>query len=152
MHVSPHFTLEELCRSARADEAGINNTATHPHIIENLTELALNILEPIRTFIGPFSPTSCFRSRALNRLIHGSAASQHSKGQASDQITLDNYALAEFIFRELPFDQLILEHVTEEKPNNGWIHVSYVSFRKPRKEVLYFDGTEYHRLDWNSDD
>lgn len=154
MQLSPHFTLEELCKSARATEAGINNIATHPRIIENLTDLAENMLEPIRDFMGPFSPTSGYRSPALNRLIEGSASSQHSKGQASDQTTenrervVTNYDLGVFIFENLNFDQLILELTTEEQPVGGWIHASYVSFRPGRREVLYYDGSKYHKLDW----
>ena len=40
-------------------------------------------------------------------------------------VGVDNAELADWIKRELPYDQLILEYYTPGEPNSGWIHCSY---------------------------
>jgi hypothetical protein len=37
----------------------------------------------------------------------------------------DNAELADWIYSNLEFDQLILEFYTPGEPNSGWIHCSY---------------------------
>lgn len=146
MQLSPHFTLKELCRSPRALEAGINNLATDPEVIENLTDFAINILEPIRIVTGPFSPGSCFRNRKLNKLVGSKSTSQHGKGEAADFDNLPgftNYELACFVFMTLDFDQMILEKFNEDNPEDGWLHVSYNPRGNGRRQVLYYDGKNY---------
>ena len=54
MKLSPNFSLQELCKSQTAIRRGINNTAPPPHV-ESLTQLAVNILQPIREYYNiPF--------------------------------------------------------------------------------------------------
>ena len=51
-------------------------------------------------------------------------------------MTLDNKVLAEWIKKNLIFDQLILEFYKEsEGPRSGWVHVSY-SASDPRGQSL----------------
>ena len=48
----------------------------------------------------------------------------------------DNAELADWIYKNLEFDQLILEFYTPGEPNSGWIHCSYTT-DQPRKQFLH---------------
>ena len=48
----------------------------------------------------------------------------------------DNAELADWIHKNLPYDQLILEFYTPGEPNSGWIHCSYIP-EQPRKQFLH---------------
>jgi zinc D-Ala-D-Ala carboxypeptidase len=136
MVISQHLTLAELIRSESAKRHGINNMPTPEHI-ENLKALAENIFEPIRTeFRVPIYLSSAYRSQALNKLVKGSAKSQHCKGEAID-IDMDGHThnitnkdIFDFIVAKLPFDQVINEF------NYAWIHVSYKKNGPQRKQIL----------------
>tara|TARA_R110002020_G_scaffold297278_4_gene513090 strand:- start:806 stop:1270 length:465 start_codon:yes stop_codon:yes gene_type:complete len=150
MQLTNNFTLQELCKSQTATRKGIDNSPVDEQIINNLKLLAANILQPVRdNFALPFTPSSGYRSPALNEAIGGSATSQHSKGQAADieVPTIPNIDLAKWIVGELKFDQLILEFYKEDDPTAGWIHVSYVDLNiaTNRHEVLSYDGKSYQK-------
>tara|TARA_R100000935_G_scaffold47927_1_gene72182 strand:+ start:1130 stop:1594 length:465 start_codon:yes stop_codon:yes gene_type:complete len=150
MNLSPNFSLRELCKSQTATRKGLNNVpdaSWEKPIVENLVELAGNILQPIReNYNIPFTPSSGYRSPALNDAIGGSKTSQHSLGQAVDieVPTVDNATLAQWIIDNLIFDQLILEFYKKGEPNSGWVHVSYKN-EGNRKEILTFDGKSYQK-------
>lgn len=146
-HISSHFSLAELSRSALALRHGITNT---PGAVEigHLTRLAKNILEPVREhFRMPFSPSSAYRSPELNRLAGSRDTSQHMRGQAADfEIpSLANGDLAYWIRDNLTFDQLILEFYHAEVPKSGWVHCSYVAGLN-RNQCLIFDGKNYQKF------
>ena len=87
-----HFTIHELTRSATADRKGIDNTPSK-QVIENLTALVDNVLDPLREAWGkPIHVNSGFRSPELNRAVGGVPGSQHMKGEAAD-ITAGSQAL-----------------------------------------------------------
>ena len=75
----------------------------------------------------PFAPSSWYRGPELNEAIGGSARSQHVKGEAVDFELphVDNWELAEWCYRNLDFDQLIVEFMVEGDPTAGWVHCSY---------------------------
>lgn len=126
MQVSPHFTLAELTRSQTALRRGIANQPDPAHLLA-LHGLAIHILEPMRAVFGPFSPSSCYRSAALNRAIGGAPRSQHMLGQAADikLPTISNMQLAAWAHTHLPFDQMIVEFHDPADPHHGWLHISY---------------------------
>ena len=135
-HLSPHFTLGELTKSAQALRLGIDN-APDGQAHKNLCALCLNILEPVREHFGiPFTPSSGYRSPAVNEAIGSKPTSQHRLGQAADFEVpgVSNLKLAEWIRDNLEFDQLILEFHTPGDPNSGWVHCSYRSVGQNRKE------------------
>lgn len=140
MKISEHLDLSEVIRSESAKRAGISNMPSEEHI-RNLKLLAENIFEPIRAnFRIPIRISSGYRSRSLNGYINGSLSSQHCKGEAID-IDMDgnphgitNAQVFEYIKNNLPFDQLIWEFGTDENPD--WVHVSYSSTGKQRKQAL----------------
>ena len=48
----------------------------------------------------------------------------------------DNAELADWIYKNLEFDQLILEYYKVGEPNSGWIHCS-ICDKNPRKQFLH---------------
>jgi len=137
MNLSRNFTLSELIKSDTAIRMGINNNPSAEQI-EKLKALCENILQPVRDHYGRVKVTSCFRSIDLCLAIKSSANSQHAKAEAADFecIGVDNAELADWIYKNLEFDQLILEFYTPGEPNSGWIHCSYVP-EGGRKQFLH---------------
>jgi zinc D-Ala-D-Ala carboxypeptidase len=113
---------------------------TEAHIA-NFKLLAENVFEPIRKHFGkPIHISSGYRSAELNKAIGGAASSQHCSGEAID-IDMDGHAggvtnkmVFDFIKENLNFDQLIWEFGTDAAPD--WVHVSYESTGKQRKQIL----------------
>ena len=129
MQLSKSFTLNELTKSQEATRLGIDNTPNEEQI-QNLKILCEKILQPLRDFYGmPVSISSGYRSVALCEAIGSSAKSQHTKGQAADFeiFGVPNKEVAEFIVKNLEYDQCILEFWNENEPNSGWVHCSYSS-------------------------
>jgi zinc D-Ala-D-Ala carboxypeptidase len=138
MQLSKHLSLAEVTRSESAKRNGISNQPTAEHL-ENFKKLAEKVFEPIREhFKAPIHISSGYRSLALNKKIGGSSTSQHCSGEAID-IDMDGTAITnkqvfDFIKQHLEFDQLIWEFGTASNPD--WVHVSYESTGKQRKQVL----------------
>lgn len=140
MKLSNNLDLGELTRSESAKRVGISNKPTAEHI-ENMKNLANNIFQPIREhFDVPIFISSGYRSKELNAKVGGSTTSQHSSGEAID-IDMDgsssgvtNKEVFDFIKDNLDFDQLIWEFGSKKNPD--WVHVSYESTGKQRKQIL----------------
>jgi hypothetical protein len=136
MKLSAHLDLSEVIRSESAKRNGISNMPIPLHI-ENFKLLAEKVFEPIRTHFGvPIHISSGYRSVELNKCIGGSLTSQHCQGEAID-IDMDsstsgvtNKMVFDYIKDNLEFDQLINEF------DYSWVHVSYESTGKQRKQVL----------------
>jgi hypothetical protein len=47
----------------------------------------------------------------------------------------DNAEVADWIYKNLDFDQMILEYYVPGEPNSGWVHCSYTT-DQPRKQFL----------------
>jgi hypothetical protein len=140
MKLSEHLDLSEITRSDTAKRKGISNQPTPEHL-ENFKKLAENIFEPIRNhFKEPIFISSGYRSKELNTAVGGSLTSQHCSGEAIDidmdgrSSTVTNKMIFEYIKNHLNFDQLIFEFGTDSNPD--WVHVSYESTGKQRKQVL----------------
>jgi hypothetical protein len=141
MKLSEHLDLAEVTRSESAKRKGISNMPTAEHIA-NFKILAEKIFEPIRNhFRCPIIISSGYRSKELNSSIPGSSAtSQHCTGEAID-LDMDgtphgvtNRMVFDYIKNNLEFDQLIYEFGTAENPD--WVHVSYETTGKQRKQIL----------------
>ena len=128
-----YFTIKELCQSSTATQKGIDNTP-NSEIVNNLTQLVDNILDPLRKEYGkPIKVNSGYRCDALNKAVGGSKTSHHRFGLAAD-ITAGNkfenrklFILAQKL--NLPFDQLI------DEKDYSWVHISFST--KPRKQILH---------------
>jgi hypothetical protein len=138
MQLSKNLSLAEMISSESAKRKNIINTPTVDHL-SNMRKLALNIFQPIREhFNAPINVSSGYRSLALNRAIGGAVTSQHCSGEAVD-IDMDgsnttNAQVFNWIKDNLVFDQLIWEFGNDNNPD--WVHVSYESTGKQRKQIL----------------
>jgi zinc D-Ala-D-Ala carboxypeptidase len=147
MQLSKNLELSEVTRSETAKRRGISNMPTEEHI-ENFKKLAENVFQPIRDHFGvPIRISSGYRSEALNKAIGGAGkmvngkyvpSSQHCTGEAididMDGTSITNKQVFDYIKANLEFDQLIWEFGTDANPD--WVHVSYESTGKQRKQVL----------------
>jgi len=141
MQLSKYFTLVELTPSGTAKRLGIKNDPTPEHL-ENLKLLSVNVLDKVREHFGkPIWVSSGYRSKALNDVTPGSSAtSQHCTGEAADLdqdgrgTGVTNKMVFDYIKDNLVFDQLIYEYGTDSNPD--WVHVSWESNGKQRKQVL----------------
>jgi hypothetical protein len=140
MQLSEHLSLAEVTRSETAKRKGVSNMPTEAHIT-NFKLLAEKVFEPIRNHFGkPIHISSGYRSEALNKAIGGAKSSQHCSCEAID-IDMDgsahgitNKMVFDYIKDNLEFDQLIWEFGTSTNPD--WVHVSYESTGKQRKQIL----------------
>ena len=137
MELTRNFTLSELTKSDTAIRKGINNNPNAEQV-EKLKALCENILQPVRDHFGRVKVTSGFRSVDLCIAIGSSERSQHAKAEAADFECpgVDNVELADWIYKNLPYDQLILEFYTPGEPNSGWIHASWIE-GTPRASFLH---------------
>jgi len=138
MQLSKHLSLAEVTRSESAKRNGISNEPTAEHL-ENFKKLAEKVFEPIREhFNTPIHISSGYRSAALNKKIGGSLTSQHCSGEAididMDGTSITNKQVFDYIKNNLVFDQMIWEFGTDKNPD--WVHVSYESTGKQRKQIL----------------
>jgi zinc D-Ala-D-Ala carboxypeptidase len=138
MQISKHLSLAEVSRSETAKRRGINNTPSGEHL-ENFKKLAENIFEPIREHFGvPIHISSAYRSAELNRAVGGSSSSQHCSAEAIDidmqDTSITNAQIFNYIKDNLNFDQMIWEFGNDTNPD--WVHVSYESTGKQRKQIL----------------
>ena len=138
MQISKHLSLAEVSRSETAKRRGISNTPSGEHL-ENFKKLAENIFEPIREHFGvPIHISSGYRSKELNAAVGGSSSSQHCQGEAididMDGTTITNAEIFNYIKDNLNFDQLLWEFGNDSNPD--WVHVSYESTGKQRKQIL----------------
>lgn len=129
-----YFTIEELCRSAKAEAMRIDNTPPRDAVM-SLETLVECVLDPLREAYGkPIIVNSGYRSVPLNKAVGGARNSQHTKGEAAD-ITVGskegNQWLFNYIRDHLDYDQLIDEY------DYRWVHVSYDVCRCNRREIIH---------------
>tara|TARA_R110000787_G_C13241067_1_gene428304 strand:- start:29 stop:484 length:456 start_codon:yes stop_codon:yes gene_type:complete len=134
--ISEHISWKEGTFSNTAKRLKINNKPTK-EIIKNMDLVADKVFEPLREWVdGAIRVNSFYRCEELNTALRGSKNSSHIKGQAIDIDSLGkktNAEMYEYIKDNLDFDLLIWEF-GEVDPK--WLHISYVSKKENRKEVL----------------
>ena len=138
-HISKHFSKLEATNSPTAKKYGIKNEPTIAQW-NRIKSLVDNVLEPTRVALDkPITVNSIFRSQKLNERVKGAGTSQHlaNNGAAADieLPSLGNKVLFDYILNNLDFDQLIWEY-GDSVNGPDWVHVSYISTDKNRKEVL----------------
>ena len=136
--ISKYISDKEGVYSRTAIRLDIDNVPTKEHLA-NMVELAENIFEPLRAYVGgPIKINSFYRSPELNKAIGGSTKSQHCHGQAIDIDDtfgrMTNAEMYDFIKEHLDFDQMIWEFGNDNNPD--WVHVSYVSPEQNRNRCL----------------
>ncbi len=127
-----YFSIKELTKSETATRLKIDNTPT-AEVIDNLTALVDNVLDPLRELYGkPIHISSGYRCPRLNKAVGGVANSQHLTGQAADinqGSHEENRRLFIYLEEYCTFDQLLWEN------GGAWIHVSFRKDGKNRQQV-----------------
>lgn len=155
--VSEYVSLAEVTHSNTAISRGLDNTPTTNQLLL-IQALCLNVFDKLREHTGaPIKINSVFRGPELNKAIGGSKTSQHCVGINSSNrnygaaMDIDDYywrkginkfnntEMGDWIRENLDYDQLIYEKPVNGYP--GWIHVSYRSDGKNRKENLIYLGS-----------
>ena len=138
LKISKFITYKEATTSQTATRKGILNVPSDLELI-NMQLVGIRIFDVVREhFNTPIRVSSFFRSSALNKEVGGSKTSQHVKGQAIDiQGTgkVTNKMIFDYVKNNLDFDQLIWEYGTDKNP--AWVHISYVSKEKNRKQIIH---------------
>lgn len=139
MNLTPHFELEELCKTTHKDLAE-TNLEEAKKIMGRMYQLA-GFAERVRGIIGkPLIVNSGFRCVKLNNAVGGSLTSQHLYAEAID-IRVSGKSATELFqiiaASDLKYDQLILEKVGSSQ----WVHVSIGS----KKEKLIYANGKYSR-------
>ena len=123
--LSPHFLLREFLNLGKYPE-----NIPPMQVVANLTYGCHFLLEPARLLVGPIIINSGFRCEAVNRKVGGVRNSQHLIGQAADIRPSDPaqfWKLVDYL-KKCPYtDQLLT--------GNGWLHISWSPFSKPRQYV-----------------
>ena len=140
MSISKNFNMSEFAVSAAASAKG--HTIVIPEDLKpNIVALVINLLQPICDATGwKDKINSGYRDDFTNNLVGGAKGSQHTKGEAADNMfyVLKNgkaeylkpiEVLRKVIELNLDFDQMIAYP--------GFVHLSYTTDRKNRKQVLY---------------
>lgn len=133
--ISENFRLNEFLKSETANKLNIDNRPS-VLVVENLKNLILNVMQPLRTEIGsPIIITSGFRCATLNKMIGGKPNSQHLMGYACDFITpyMDLQEVFKLIKKKYDYDQLLYEY---NHKGEKWLHISYVTNRKNRRQAI----------------
>ena len=137
-NISKYISYKEAITSQTATRNKIENTPNELELV-CMQLVGLRVFDVVREhFNVPIRVSSFFRSLALNKAVGGSKTSQHVKGQAIDMQgsgKVSNKMIFDYIKDNLDFDQLIWEFGTDKNP--AWVHVSYVSKDKNRKQILY---------------
>ena len=130
--IGKYYKLGNVIYSSIANQYNINNMPgvdgdpNQSKVIENLTNLFYNVVDPIVDAFPNLEITSAYRCIELNKKIGGSSRSQHVVGQAVD-IRIPSQTSAEvynYIYYNVKnWDQLIWEF--PEKEGEAWIHISY---------------------------
>jgi hypothetical protein len=133
-NISKYISYQEATTSQTAVRKGIKNEPGDNELLA-MQLVGIRVFDVVREhFKTPLRVSSFYRSPELNSAIGGSSrTSQHVKGQAIDiQGTgkVTNKMIFDYIKENLDFDQLINEF------NYSWVHVSYVSKEKNRKQIL----------------
>ncbi len=142
-NISDNISFKEATYSDTATRLKIKNTPTEEHL-KAMKAVANEVFQPLREWAEhPIRINSMYRSPELCEAIpNSSKTSQHTKGQAIDLTTLgekSNRELFYYIKDNLDFDQLIWEFGKSPESEDGsprWIHVSYVSKKANRNNVL----------------
>jgi zinc D-Ala-D-Ala carboxypeptidase len=136
--ISKYISYQEAISSQTATRKKIVNITNGVQLI-CMQVVATKIFDVVREHFGvPLRVSSFFRCLLLNNAVGGSKTSQHCKGQAIDMQgtgEVSNKMIFDYIKEHLDFDQLIWEFGNNENP--AWVHVSYVSKEKNRKQILY---------------
>lgn len=145
MHLTDHFTLEEMTQSDTATRLGIDNTPTK-EALTNLKTLAEG-LEHVRTKLNGNSirVSSGYRSLGLNRTLRSKDTSHHVMGLAAD-FTCPRFGNVDDVMRTISESGIEFEQLIKEF--DSWIHISFPPVgTKAKRQLLVIDrnGTRIYQ-------
>ena len=119
-----NFSIKELCHSDTATAFKFSNVPETIAVMDNLLNLIVYVLQPLRDKFGAIKVTSGFRNTRLNRLVGGSATSNHLVGSAADLIPQKATfkQLYDYVTTHLDYDECFIE---TDKKGNKWLHVAF---------------------------
>lgn len=127
IQISANFMISEFIHSKTAQQKGYHEQyIITPDIYNNIHDLVIYILQPLRYAVGRVDISSGYRCKRLNEAVKGSRTSDHMRGAAAD-IKVQNIELAVSFLKRRMFDQMIIY--------KNFIHISY---RAPllRKQII----------------
>lgn len=126
-----NFTISELVHSDTATRQNINNMPDLKSL-DNMLDLIVFLLQPIRDKFGSIRVTSGYRCEQLNRLLKGATNSNHKIGAAADIIPLKATfkQIYDFIINNLDYDECFIE---KNSTGTMWLHVAYRKGNNRRK-------------------
>lgn len=134
-HLSPHFRLGEMVRTSHRR---IDNTPSLD-VVDRLTMLCQELLEPVRERFGPLWVTSGYRCAALNTTIGGSSTSAHLHGCAADFVPVWDVSTHDIV-KWIVSSNLLYDQVIDEYSSTAnWVHLGMVRPgipHGPRKQAL----------------
>lgn len=137
--ISKYLYLDDVIQSGTADKYNLDNQPNAKEL-KNIKIVAREIFDKVYEYTeGQVDINSFFRSDEVNDKVGGADNSQHKSeyGSAIDIRGTGKYSNSQifnYIKNNLSFDQLIWEFGDSKNPK--WIHVSYVSPEKNRKNVF----------------
>jgi len=122
------FLLRDLLKGAGLiAQVGL----TEKELVQNMRNLAINVLDPIKKKYPNMQISSGFRKKGSNK--HSVENSDHDLGGAADlvfaNLTFSDYVdVATWISKNVQHKQLLLEYVTDASGNiiKTWIHIAYL--------------------------
>lgn len=126
-----NFSWKEMVESRIARERGIPNLPGSGEMAA-MEQLARELLQPLRDLYGrPIRISSGYRCPELNRLVGGTAMSQHLKGEAADCVVEDAGELLKVLTESgLTYDQAILYR------KRNFLHLSLRMDGKNRTRII----------------
>lgn len=142
-NLSPSFTVEMLSDKTNLTKSIIKTVGSTKYgtVVYNLSNLALNILEPTLTVYPDLVIASCYRTPNL-----APKSSLHPLGKAVD-IQFQGLSYEEYfdraiqLARVLNYDQFILNYCSYSK--SPWIHISYQGTSNRKQVMTFWNNKRY---------
>ena len=125
---------------------GIDKDITQGEILNNLTKLFENVIDPIMLALPGLQLVSVYRSKALNYVLQGNPPhSEHIYGYAADiRFAGNNEGLYNHIYNNLEFKNLSWSY--PERRNKSWVHVSFIEGQNYKKTTLISQHEAFHNI------
>lgn len=147
--LSENFTLEEMLWSATAYTKGIKNDMTDPKTItENLRNLCLSVLQPVRNHFGPITVSSGYSCPELARILGRKPTSQHCFDEKTEILTTEGWKdINSISLTDIPYSYNISKKVLEKDSVLSIIKRSY-NGKMYSAKTSYIDYlvTDKHRM------
>ena len=119
-----NFTITELCKSDKAQKNNISNIPQLTSIYDNMLNLIVYLLQPVRDKFGYIQVTSGYRCEQSNKLVKGVYNSNHLYGCAVDIIPKKATfkQVYDYVINNLDYDECFIER---NSVGTKWLHLAY---------------------------